>query len=182
MDKDENTKTEPVLNPLDRFIDGACKWFLHFFKNEKTRNKLAKIFNLELVTYIIAGFLTTVVNWIVSYLLNDIAGVKPAMLSGAVAWVAAVAFSYWINAVWVFKSRYTGFRDELSKIGKFTLSRVVTGLIEIFCMGVFVDLLGMPFWPVKIAESIIIIILNYVFSKLFVFMKEKNPEGTEEKK
>lgn len=164
---------------IDTFIEGACKWFLHFFKNENTRNKLAKLVNREVVTYLISGFLTTLVNWIVSFLFNDIIKLSSATVTGLIAWIAAVAFAYWINSSWVFQEKKEDSKSVIVKILKFFGSRVATGVIEIGVPGLLVDVLEFPFWPVKIIVSIAVIVLNYVFSKLFVFKKKS--DSVEEK-
>lgn len=162
------------MNFIDKMIDAVCKWILHFIKNEKTREKIAKIVNLEFATYIIAGILTTLVNWLVSYLLNDIAKIEYATVTNAVAWIVAVIFAYWINNVWVFKEKFLDLKSEIVKIIKFFISRGATGVIEIGGPWILVDLLEFPFWPVKIIISVAVIILNYVFSKLFVFIRKKS--------
>lgn len=169
------------MNFIDRMIEAVCKWILHFFKNEETRNKVAKLVNREVATYIIAGVLTTVVNWIVSFVFNDILKVESVLLTNSVAWIVAVAFAYWINDVWVFQEKFETTGKEIVKIGKFVSSRIATGIIEVGGMWLFVEKLELPFWPVKILISVTVIILNYIFSKIFVFVKEKK-NGTGENK
>lgn len=169
------------MNFIDRMIEAVCKWILHFFKNEETRNKVAKLVNREVATYIIAGVLTTVVNWIVSFVFNDILKVESVLLTNSVAWIVAVAFAYWINDVWVFREKFETTGKEIVKIGKFVSSRIATGIIEVGGMWLFVEKLELPFWPVKILISVTVIILNYIFSKIFVFVKAKK-NGTGENK
>ncbi len=169
------------MNFIDRMIEAVCKWILHFFKNEETRNKVAKLVNREVATYIIAGVLTTVVNWIVSFVFNDILKVESVLLTNSVAWIVAVAFAYWINDVWVFQEKFETTGKEIVKIGKFVSSRIATGIIEVGGMWLFVEKLELPFWPVKILISVTVIILNYIFSKIFVFVKAKK-NGTGENK
>lgn len=131
-----------------------------------------KFFTREIITYLIAGFLTTAVNWACAYLCNDIIGIKLSVITNSIAWVVAVAFAYVINNYWVFQAGNDGFRGELIKIIKFAASRGATGLIEIGGMFLLDDCLELPFWPVKITVSIVVIVLNYVFSKLIVFVKK----------
>lgn len=169
------------MNFIDRMIEAVCKWVLHFFKNEETRNKVAKIVNREVATYIIAGVLTTVVNWLVSFIFNDLLKVESVVLTNSVAWVVAVAFAYWINDVWVFQEKYESAGKEIVKIGKFVSSRIATGIIEVGGMWLFVDKLELPFWPVKIIISFAVIVLNYVFSKIFVFVKAKAGKEADKK-
>ncbi len=127
----------------------------------------------ELVIYGIVGVLTTVVNWMVSYLFNDIIHAD-VNVTNSIAWVAAVAFAYLANDRIVFRVGYHGAKKELDKIWKFTFSRIVTLLIEVGGGALFVKMLGFPYWPVKISVSVLVILLNYIFSKLFVFIKDKS--------
>ncbi|MCQ2495075.1 MAG: GtrA family protein [Lachnospiraceae bacterium] len=165
------------MNFIDKILNAMINWFLHLFKNENTRNKLAKIVNLEIITYLIAGVLTTIVNWIVSYIMNDIIHMQSATVISIISWVVSVAFAYWINSSWVFKSKYAGMKKEMEKIWKFVSSRLITGVLEVGGMWLFCDVLLWAFWPVKIVISVVVVILNYVFSKLFVFLKKNTDEG-----
>lgn len=135
---------------------------------------IKKLFSREIMMYVIVGGMTTVVNWLVAYLFNDIIECSSTLITNSVAWVAAVAFAYVTNNTWVFQIGFEGWKKEINKIWKFTASRIATGVIEIGGIYLLDDILGLPFWPVKITVSIIVIVLNYVFSKIFVFIKSKN--------
>ena len=138
-----------------------------------------KFFTREIIVYVLVGGMTTVVNWLVSYLFNNILQCESSVVTNSVAWVAAVAFAYVTNNTWVFQIGFEGWKKELSKIGKFTASRIATGVIEIGGMFLLDDIMGLPYWPVKIVISVAVIVLNYVFSKVFVFIKSrKNNDGT----
>jgi len=129
----------------------------------------------ELILYGITGVMTTVVNWGVTYLLYDIAGVEENVTT-VLAWIAAVAFAYIVNNLVVFKMGFEGFKRELEKIAKFTAARLVTFVFEWLPIFLFVTLGGLNMWLVKIPTSIIVILLNYIFSKLCIFVKKKKDE------
>ncbi len=143
--------------------------FLHLWKKYVTK---------ELIIYGIVGVLTTVVNWIVSYLFNNILQTD-VVITNSIAWIAAVTFAYIMNDRVVFHVGYHGLKKEMDKIWKFTFSRLITLVIEVGGGALFVKSLGFPYWPVKVSISVIVILLNYIFSKLFVFIKDKGQ--TEEK-
>ena len=132
-----------------------------------------KYISRELIIYGVVGGMTTIVNFIVSYLMNDIIGCTFTVITNSVAWVAAVAFAYVTNNTWVFRLGFEGWKKEGQKIWKFTAGRIATWGIEVGGMYLFVDCMKLAFWPIKIALAVIVILLNYVFSKLFVFIKKK---------
>lgn len=138
-----------------------------------------KYITKELIAYGIVGALTTLVNWAVSYLVNDIIGCPFTVVTNSTAWIAAVTFAYIANNIWVFRLGYEGIKKELIKMGKFTVGRLATYVIEVGGMFLLVDVSAFPYWPVKIGISVLVILLNYIFSKLFVFIRKTKPEEEE---
>ncbi len=131
--------------------------------------KLYKILvNRETIAYAIVGGLTTLVNFISYYMLCNILGV-PNLIANAIAWVLAVSFAYITNDKFVFLSIKSDVKNEAIKITKFFGARVVTFVIEEAGLYLFVDLLGFYNLIVKAALAVIVIILNYIFSKLYIF-------------
>ncbi len=135
----------------------------------------------ELIVYGIVGVLTTVVNLIVSYIMNDFLKCPSSVITNSVAWVVAVAFAYVTNNTWVFQIGYEGVKKEVLKIWKFTAGRIATYVIEVGGMFLLVDLVKLSYWPVKFAVAVLVIILNYVFSKLFVFIKKAKKDDEDSK-
>lgn len=138
--------------------------------HEKFRPYWDKFVNRETVTYLIAGVLTTVVNFIAYYLFCNIMGVENLIANG-IAWVIAVVFAYVINDLWVFQSERAGIRREIEKISKFFGARILSFVVEEAGMFLFVDIIGWNNMIVKAALAVIVIILNYFFSKLYIFNK-----------
>lgn len=137
----------------------------------------------EIITYIIAGGLTTLLNWVVYAVCTGILPIKNTekliLFSNTAAWIIAVVFAYFVNKHWVFESRTHSASELLKEFLSFVGSRLFTGLLEILGVPLLV-LLGMnqtvfdiEGFLSKILVSIIVTILNYVFSKLFVFKKEQ---------
>lgn len=140
------------------------------------QNLLKKYITRELIIYGIVGGMTTLVNFIVSFVMNDLIGCSFTVITNSVAWVAAVAFAYVANNTWVFRLGFEGWKKEGQKIWKFTAGRIATWAVEVGGMYLLVDCMKLAFWPIKIALAVIVILLNYVFSKLFVFIKKKEVE------
>jgi len=129
-----------------------------------------KFVNRETITYLIAGILTTVVNFISYHLFCNILGIEN-LIANAIAWVVAVVFAYIINDLWVFQSKRVGMRQEIEKITKFFGARICSFVIEETGMLFFVNILQLNNLIVKAFLAVIVIILNYFFSKLFIFNK-----------
>ena len=133
----------------------------------------------SVILYIIFGGLTTVVDWSVSFLLyyfwGEAIDATPILLHGAnvIAWVAAVAFAYVTNRIWVFESRRRGFLPIIGEIVAFAGGRVLTLLLQEAIMAVFFTWLGFNEYIVKIVAAVLVVILNYFISKLLVFRKKK---------
>ena len=155
-----------------------------------------KLFNREVITYIIAGVLTTVVNLIAKYIFFNLMHIEENVTT-ALAWVVAVAFAYVINNYWVFLKGNEGLKAETIKILKFTFGRIVTYVIEAAgiyflitqkyinsILGIIPSLLDsinasakaddIKFWIVQLPLQFLVIVLNYFFSKLFVFVTKKD--------
>ena len=127
----------------------------------------------ELIIYGIVGVITTIVNWGASFLLEatvlDSSVPLQNTIINVIAWIAAVVVSFPMNRKWVFQSRNPAWIHEF--LG-FTASRITTLLIEELIMLLCVNLLEIDFRISKIfIASVLVIILNYVFSKLLVFRK-----------
>lgn len=123
----------------------------------------------EVIMYLVFGVLTTAVNYI-SYLLLARA-TSHTVFSTAAAWALSVLFAYYTNRKWVFGSKASGPRGVLGEMAAFFAARLFSGLLDIGIMFVFVDLWHYNDSAVKIASNVIVIALNYVFSKLFIFRK-----------
>ena len=130
----------------------------------------------EGLLYLFFGGVTTLVSFFVFWLCESPLGIDP-LLSNLISWVIAVAVAYVTNRIWVFTAHAYGLRGISLEIVSFYASRVATFLLEEAILLVFVTWLALPSMPVKIAASVLVVILNYVFSKIFVFRKNGGEEG-----
>ena len=156
----------------------------------------------EIIMYLIFGVATTLVNFIVTFglqkvfNLNEIAETlgkgssKYKLLyfvANAIAWLVAVFFAFVTNKKYVFESKTKGAKAYFTEMGKFFGARGVTGAIEITlpsilqAMGLTQSLFSFEGFWAKAATAVIVIILNYVFSKIFVFRGKKNTEKASSK-
>ena len=122
----------------------------------------------DLITYLVFGVLTTVVNYLVYLPCYNWLGLGAAV-SNAIAWVVAVAFAYLTNKPFVFRSHDWSMKVVLPELGKFLACRIGSGLLETVFLLVTVDLLHWDGNVMKLITSVLVVILNYVGSKLLVF-------------
>ena len=119
----------------------------------------------ELVLYVIFGTFTFFVNIIVYFLFENVLGVN-YIISNIIAWFFSVLFAYITNRIWVFESKSPNILKEMSL---FFGGRIFSGVVDTGLMYLFIDILTIGDLISKIVVQIIVIILNYVFSKLIVF-------------
>ena len=127
----------------------------------------------DVVSYLFFGVLTTLVNYAVYLPLYNGVGLSAAA-SNVIAWVAAVAFAFLTNKPLVFQSHDWSVGTVLPELVKFVGCRIGSGLVETAIIFVFVDCLAWDGNVMKLITSVLVVILNYVGSKLLVFTKGKN--------
>lgn len=127
----------------------------------------------DVVSYLFFGALTTLVNFVVYFPLYNWLSFT-GVLSNAIAWVAAVAFAYLTNKPFVFKSKDWSLRIVIPELTKFVGCRIGSGLLETAAIWAFVDILRWNGNWVKVVVSVLVVILNYVFSKWIVFVNKSN--------
>lgn len=132
-------------------------------------NKAIKLYKKyeEVINYLIFGVLTTVVSIVTYAIFTRLFNINYTV-SNVLSWILAVTFAFITNKLYVFKAKETNLLKDLIK---FFTSRVTTLIIEIIIMFIMVDLLKLNDMVCKIIAQVIVIILNYVLSKLFVFKK-----------
>lgn len=134
----------------------------------KIRNLIHKYW--DILSYLFFGGLTTVVNFIVYFPCYEWLGISAA-ISNAIAWVVAVAFAYLTNKPFVFRSHDWSLATVVPELTKFVGCRIGSGLLETVIIFVTVDYLGWNGIIWKVITSVVVVILNYVASKLLVFKK-----------
>lgn len=155
---------------------------------EKFKTLLRKIINKETVLYVVFGVLTTVVNFVSFSVFDKILGTKLYLFTNVIAWIIAVAFAYVTNKLFVFESKSW----KMSVIGKeipsFVAARLFSLGVEELGLIFFVSLLhfGEKVFTIplihfelsgtmtaKIILAVVVVIMNYFFSKLVIFKNKK---------
>ena len=136
---------------------------------EKVKSLIAQYW--EVLSYLIFGVLTTVVNYCVYLPVYNLLGFS-ASVSNMIAWVVAVAFAYLTNKPFVFKSHDWSAKTVIPELTKFVGCRVASGAAETAILLVTVDLLHWDGNIWKLITSVLVVVMNYVASKLVVFKKK----------
>lgn len=126
----------------------------------------------KIFAYAIFGILTTVINLLIFYFLSEKFKID-IMISTVIAWIIAVGFAYITNKKYVFDSKPN---KNLLEVFKFYTSRLFTGWLDLIGVYVFIKILDFKSMPTKIFLNILIIILNFVFSKYLVFNIKKTKD------
>ncbi len=143
-------------------------------------NKLKALYSKheQIIRYLVVGGLTTVISYAVYALCLLLIDGTPYdyEISTAVSFVAAVIFAYFANKHAVFKSETKDRRDAMREVGSFFLMRAISFAFELGMMKLAVDVLHINKWIAKLPVNVVIVLVNYMFSKLFIFRKSSNPE------
>lgn len=142
-------------------------------QNGKIRQLIGQFLKYkEVILYLVFGGLTTLVN-IVCYAVCARGFHMGTLVSNGIAWVLSVLFAYVTNKIFVFESKTDGVREAVRELVSFIACRAGTGVLDMAVMYVTVDMLGWYDVLMKILSNIIVIILNFVFSKLVIFRKKE---------
>ena len=140
----------------------------------------------EPILYVLFGGFTTVVNFLVFYLMNRAAGEEFYLVNNIIAWLAAVIFAYITNKLWVFESKSLAVKTVFKELAEFFSARIFSLGVEEGGLWLFVDKLGFDSFSfsvfgfevtgkliAKLVLAVIVVILNYFFSKFIIFKKNK---------
>ncbi len=134
----------------------------------------------ELISYVFFGGLTTLINWGTYFVLVRILGgaqsAQAVLFATAISQIIAITFAYITNRIFVFKSRQKGFKNIVIEMSKFFFFRGASFLLDLALMYIGVVLLFVNDSIMKLISNIIIVLVNYIFSKLFIFNKRNEEE------
>ena len=148
---------------FDRIMDLApFRRFAPMYKKHK-----------RVLLYLFFGALAYAVSMTSYWALNIRLGID-ALIANVLSWVITVSFAFVTNKTWVFSAHADGANSLLRQLTSFFGGRVVTLLIEEAILAVFITWLGLNSMLVKAAAQLIVIVLNYIISKVFVFRHRKS--------
>ncbi|MDE5780904.1 MAG: GtrA family protein [Lachnospiraceae bacterium] len=124
--------------------------------------------NKEMLLYLFFGFLSFVMSISTYALFNKVFNINE-LLANIFSWIITVMFAFFTNRIWVFDSPTKSMAEFVKQMSSFYWGRIVTLVIEEIILFVFITLLGMGSMLIKVIAQVVVIVLNYVISKLFVF-------------
>ena len=140
----------------------------------------------EIIIYLVFGVLTTAVNFVAFWILSKLLGEDLYLLNNAIAWVVSVVFAFVTNKLFVFNSKSWALKTAGKELVEFVGARVFSFGIEEGGMWIFIDLLnfgakGITIFGifisgqiiVKLILAVIVVVLNYFFSKFIIFKNKK---------
>ena len=131
----------------------------------------------EIINYLIFGVLTTVISlvtyYICVYTFLDPEEAVQLQIANVIAWIFGVAFAYVTNRKFVFESKE---KNKLKEASKFVTSRIATLLMDMAIMFIGVTLLKLNDKIIKLVSQVVVIVANYLLSKIVVFNKGENKD------
>ncbi len=126
--------------------------------------------NKEMLLYLFFGGLSFIVS-VATYAVFNVTCGFNALIANVLSWVITVMFAFLTNRVWVFAAPTKTAMEFIKQMISFYSGRVITLVVEEVILGVFINLCGFNSILIKVIAQIVVIILNYVISKLFIFKK-----------
>lgn len=151
---------------------------IKLFRKNKYTNLLVELYYKykEIFDYLFFGGLVTIVNFISYYIPANIIGVDK-IVSNLIAFIISVIFAYVVNKEYVFETKWEGIQNVFKEFSSFVISRIGTGLLcDILIFAFMINILNINDVISKIFTQILVVILNYIIGKWFVFKQNKNLE------
>lgn len=144
----------------------------------KGNQGIGKVFNRETMLYLLFGVLTTVINIGLCGFMTQVLH-WDVVVSNVLGWIVSVLFAFVTNKLLVFRSRQTNWKVVARETLTFFAARILSLGIDTLGMWLWVDICHGNFWIAKVVMNIIVVILNYIFSKWIIFRKK--PQTKNEK-
>ena len=128
----------------------------------------------EIINYLIFGGLSTVVNFVSYFVFARLLGIEE-VISSSLSWFSSVLFAYITNKLFVFESKTETKKTFFKEMISFFACRVLSGILcDVGTFALMVKVLNINDVISKIITQVMVIIVNYVFSKLIIFKNKSN--------
>ena len=122
----------------------------------------------QTILYLIFGVLSTIVNILTYAFCTRNLNIE-FLISNWIAWIVAVLFAYITNKFFVFESKETNIKFLIKELSSFVSCRLLSGIIEMILMYTMISLMSLNDFIVKIITNVVVVILNFILSKLIIF-------------
>lgn len=127
----------------------------------------------EVISYLIFGGLATIVNFVSYFIFTKLIGIEEVISSG-LSWFCSVLFAYITNKLFVFESKTATKKEFFAEMVSFFLARVLSGILcDVGTFALMVKIFHINDIFSKIVTQVMVVVVNYFFSKLLVFRKKK---------
>ncbi len=128
----------------------------------------------EVANYLIFGVLTTIVNFVTYYITARILNIDEVVSSG-ISWFCSVLFAYITNKIFVFESKTESKKAFLKEMISFFMARIVSGILcDVGTFALMVKIFNINDIIAKFVTQVMVVIVNYIFSKLIIFKKKNS--------
>lgn len=144
----------------------------------KNRNKILELYKKykEVINYLVFGVLATIVNFVSYFIAAKLLGIEEVVSSG-ISWFCSVLFAYITNKIFVFESKTHGLYELIKEMTSFFLARIISGaLCDVGTFAIMVKVIHINDVISKLVTQVMVVIVNYIFSKLIIFKKEKKED------
>ncbi|MBQ9609303.1 MAG: GtrA family protein [Lachnospiraceae bacterium] len=124
----------------------------------------------EVLLYLFFGGLSFIVSIGTFALFNVKCGINE-LIANILSWIITVLFAFITNRIWVFESKTEGTKAFVTQMLSFYGGRIITLVIEELILFIFITWLGFPSIIIKVIAQIVVIVLNYIISKMIIFKK-----------
>lgn len=125
----------------------------------------------EAINYLFWGFVAFLLSMVLFYIFANVMGIYE-QIANVFSWVICVIFTYLTNRTFVFKSKVTGFQNISKEFTEFVTARVVTLVMENVILFITIDMLTINNMIAKFVGQFVVIVSNYILSKLWIFKKK----------
>ena len=126
----------------------------------------------EVIDYLFFGVLATFVNIVIFFIFDTLLQ-TPYLFANGLSIIGAILFAFFTNKKYVFKSETVSKREAFREFYLFVGFRLTSGIFDMLSMYILVDFLTIDTNVSKIITQFIVVVVNYVFSKVFIFKQEE---------
>ena len=146
-------------------------------KEQSMKDLIKRLYANDILRYVFFGGCTTLVNLVSFFVCRRLLGIG-LNTANVISIVLAILFAYVVNSRFVFHDRCESLKDHIRPFCKFVSARLLTMVVEVGGVWLLVEKIGLSDMIGKIITQFIVLVLNYVFSKFFVFTTGKTAEKT----
>ena len=126
----------------------------------------------EIINYLFFGVLATFVSFATYFVFAKVFKIEE-VTSNVISWICAVLFAYFTNKMFVFESKTSEKKELFKEMGKFFLARIISGITcDVGTFALMVKVFHINDIISKFVTQVMVVIVNYLFSKLIIFKKK----------